>query len=139
MLKNIIALIGAFTITTTAALAAPLKAELTKDATGAPCAFGQNYGPISSGKHPLFKSKKIGVTLKLDPTDKEHRVLLVQVVELTHKKTKKVYHMNYTNDDAWDGGNTLGWIEEMVYEQVDKIPVAATISDTDIYCGNDFN
>jgi hypothetical protein len=52
---------------------------------------------------------------------------LVRKVEFTHKNSLRVFTAFYTFEDEYDGGNTIGWVENEFKEKV------SSISDSDIY------
>ncbi len=51
----------------------------------------------------------------------------VEKTRLTHKKSGKTFFQFTTFEDEWDGGNTIGWIEDSEGKHV------ANIGDSDIY------
>lgn len=54
-------------------------------------------------------------------------VPLVRKVEYTHKKSLRVFTAYKTFEDEYDGGNTIGWVENEFGNKV------ASISDSDLY------
>jgi hypothetical protein len=77
-----------------------------------PCIFGEELLELEANKR--FEQKEIGKTFKLSREfTPVNSLLWVTVTELKDTKTKRVYHLNTTSDDAYDGGNTVGWIEDV--------------------------
>ena len=65
-----------------------------------------------------------------DTNDSEYDldfVPLVRKIEYTHKETLRIYTTYTTFEDEWDGGNTIGWIEDELGNKV------SSVSDSDIY------
>jgi len=111
------------------------------------CAFGDDLAALDKNKRFKFKKKIKFKTFKLDRSrDAVNPLIWVTVTEFTDKNTKKVYQVNATYDDAYDGGNTVGWIEDVTNaadgldddnspdKLVDTGAVVAEISDSSIAC-----
>ncbi len=86
--------------------------QATPAAQAAVCAFGNDLNILLKNKR--FVQKASFETFKLSrEKDPVNALLWVYVTPLTDTKTKRQYHLNTTGDDAYDGGNTIGWIEDV--------------------------
>jgi hypothetical protein len=92
------------------------------------CLFGTELSDLVSEPSQIFEVRDLGVQVKVPRTETNSEVLRVQVYELTDKKTQLVYHVNYTKEDLFDGGNSFGWIEDF-----DSLEVVGDIQDSAIY------
>lgn len=95
------------------------------------CAFGQDLTALS--KNTRFTSKELFATFKLSREKNPVNPLLwVHVSELTDTQTGRIYQMNATNEDQYDGGNTLGWIEDVTKadDGVDDSKTPDSLTDT---------
>ena len=113
-----------------------------------PCAFGDDLSALESNKRFKFDKKIKFDTFKLDRTAENPSDVLVwyTVTQFKDSKTEKVYQVNATYNDSYDGGNTIGWIEDVTLAEdgldTDTKPsrlqgagqVVATISDSEISC-----
>lgn len=106
------------------------------------CAFGIDVGDIAS--NPRFEIKRdLFSTCKLARISGMHRDLLfVQIDEIYDRQTQHKYHMNMTFLDRDDGGNTLGWIEDITASSQETVSegdksalgkVVAEIRDSEFY------
>ena len=114
-------------------------------ATQKKCAFGDNMRALAANTR--FESRDLMSTFKLTriPTAAK-QLLWVYVTEITDTKTKRKYQMNATGNDPYDGGSTVGWIEDVTqaFLGIDDSAglsrlkgtgqVVASIGDKAIYC-----
>ncbi|MDC1175381.1 hypothetical protein OAT67_08285 [Bacteriovoracaceae bacterium] len=97
------------------------------------CLFGSDLGELSdserftSKKLPnLFTQSRVYEGTKDEDADIGFKPLVARTV-YTDKVTGESYTLFYTFDDEYDGGNTIGWIEDANGNKV------ASIGDSDIY------
>jgi hypothetical protein len=77
-----------------------------------PCAFGEDLEALEGNSR--FRAKVVGKTFKLSrQRNPANGLFWVQVTEYKDQQTGRVYQLNATFDDAYDGGNTVGWIEDV--------------------------
>jgi hypothetical protein len=97
------------------------------------CIFGDSLGDIEESTG--FSSQDLGdffVQSRIyeGTADADYDVDFkpeVSKVLFTHKESNRKFTAFYTFDDQWDGGNTIGWIEDNYGNKV------ASIGDGDIY------
>lgn len=77
------------------------------------CLFGEELSGLSRNRRLSLKADVIK-TFKISRHSSTSGTLLwVAVDELKDRLTGRVYHLNRTFLDQYDGGNTLGWIEDL--------------------------
>jgi hypothetical protein len=89
-----------------------LQTSVQASSPGAPCLW---MGPIQSlNSNARFQRKSLARTFKQSRHEGTLGSLLwVEVIELLDTQSRRSYQLNVTREDAYDGGNTLGWIEEV--------------------------
>ena len=96
------------------------------------CVFGETLRELKNSKE--FTSKVLGdffVASRIyeDTIDAESDIDFkpeVRKMEFTHTATQRTFTAFYTFEDEWDGGNTIGWIEDSYGNKV------SSISDSDL-------
>lgn len=93
------------------------------------CLFGNDIGHDenqfdSMDLEILYTDSRIDEN---EPDFDPGRTIHVEKTQLTHKATGKVFFQFTTFEDEWDGGNTIGWIEDADGNHV------ANIGDSEIY------
>lgn len=85
-----------------------------------------------------FKIPRINLgSKKVRPSDLRPVIYSVDVIQ--DKETKRVFHLNTTFRDSDDGGNTIGWIEEVtdaeneMRESKNTGRVVAKVGDSSFY------
>ncbi len=112
------------------------------------CAFGVDLDALETNKRFTPAGKGMYTFKRARISSGASSLLWVEVTQFTDTKTKRVYQVNATHDDAYDGGNTVGWIEDVTNasESVEDTKpsrikgageVVATIFDGSIYCEKD--
>lgn len=115
---------------------------LSASAQAAPCLFGEDLQSLYANQARFEVKKDVIKTFKMgrtESTNLNEGPILVEVSILKDKQTGIVYHVNETFADEYDGGNTIGWIEEYSStnsrgRQVTTGDVVAEIGDSEISC-----
>lgn len=91
------------------------------------CVFGETLDDLYESD--AFEMDEVGNAFKKSKIEEiDGKDILVSVNKLVQLKNGRVFVLNYTFDDEYDGGNTIGWIEDSETETV-----VATIGDSEIY------
>jgi hypothetical protein len=97
-------------------------------AHAAECRFGKEISSLTETPPPNFQVKHLGDFVKIARAEVNGTVVRVKVVEVKEVGTDKLYHLNYTYEDEFDGGNSLGWIEDFW-----TLEIVAKIQDSQFY------
>lgn len=104
------------------------------------CLFGDSIGNLSKISR-LKVSKVEYTTVKVSRISGDEKVLAAfHVQTIKDKETGRNYQMNTTFKDTDDGGNTIGWIEDVTsmnseesYQDKDFARIVVVIGDSDFY------
>jgi hypothetical protein len=97
-------------------------------ALGADCRFGQEISSLTEEPSLIFEVHYLGKFVKIARAEIEGTAVRVRVYEVVERATAKVFHLNYTDEDEFDGGNSIGWIE-----YVKSLEIVARIQDSQFY------
>ncbi len=133
---------------TTLALATLILSPLAHAKT-TKCAFGDDLDALAANKRFTSAGKGMYTFKRSRISSGATRLLWVEVTQITDTKTKREYQVNTTHDDAYDGGNTIGWIEDVTNARdgvQDGRPsrikgtgeMVASIGDSSIFCEKNF-
>jgi phosphoribosylaminoimidazole carboxylase (NCAIR synthetase) len=94
------------------------------------CLFGNEISSLTEQSSDIFSVKFLGDFVKTSrlEAESENKIVRVHVYEVKETKTNKIYHLNYTYEDQFDGGNAIGWIEDFT-----SLEVVSKIGDSRFY------
>lgn len=101
---------------------------LTSPAKAAECIFGNEINSLTEETTNDFSIKPLGEFVKIARAELESTVVRVMVYEVIEKNKGNVFHLNYTYEDEFDGGNSIGWIENL-----QTLEIVAKIQDSNFY------
>ena len=93
------------------------------------CDFGTELSSlIDQTNLGKFAVKFLGNFVKIARSEIEGTVVRVKIYEIGEVESGRLFHLNFTYEDEFDGGNSLGWIED-----VETLAIVARVQDSTFY------